>query len=321
MRLNNCLTILHVSILAALFLTLDADSTDSTCDIEIRVRRGTVYEAVLGEDLRIICSVAFCNNSPLTVSWYKYETTKPVPVDVSSSSHIKTEWTHLKPLEGISYLIFQKILRNDSGQYQCHTGGSMSHSINVSVYGTDSTCDIEIRVRRGTVYKALLGEDLRINCPVAFCNNSPLTVSWYKFETTKPVPVDVSSSSHIKTEWTHLKPLEGISYLIFQKILRNDSGQYQCHTGGSMSHSINVSVYGEVKLTTVTWTTLEPESTEETFWPNVYRVVGIMAFVITVLTVWVASSCGCKGESRDTPDLSCQPSHDALTTTTIYENV
>ena len=39
------------------------------------------------------------------------------------------------------------------------------------------------------------------------------------------------------------------------------------------------------------------ESTEETFWPNVYRVVGIMAFVITVLTVWVASSCGCKGEN------------------------
>ncbi|XP_039648666.1 B- and T-lymphocyte attenuator-like [Perca fluviatilis] len=135
MRPYRCWTVLHVSILAGLLLTLNADSQNSTCDIEIRVRRGTVYKAVLGEDLRINCPVAFCNNSPLTVSWFKYETTKPVPVDVSSSSHIKTEWTHLKPLEGISYLIFQKILRNDSGQYQCTTGGSQSHNIYVSVYG------------------------------------------------------------------------------------------------------------------------------------------------------------------------------------------
>ncbi|TDG96279.1 hypothetical protein EPR50_G00238460 [Perca flavescens] len=135
MRPYHCWTVLHVSILAGLLLTLNADNNDSTCDIEIRVRRGTVHEALLGEDLRINCPVAFCNNSPLTVSWYKYETSKPVPVDVSSSSHIKTEWTRPKPLEGISYLIFQKILRNDSGQYQCTTGGSMSHSINISVYG------------------------------------------------------------------------------------------------------------------------------------------------------------------------------------------
>ncbi|XP_031148039.2 B- and T-lymphocyte attenuator-like [Sander lucioperca] len=135
MRLDYCLTTLHVSILAALFLTLDADSQNSTCDIEIRVRRSTVYEAVPGKDLQINCPVAFCNNSPPRISWYKYETTTPVPVDVSSSSHIKTRWTPLKPLEGISYLIFQKILRNDSGEYRCQTGDSVSHKIYVSVDG------------------------------------------------------------------------------------------------------------------------------------------------------------------------------------------
>ncbi|XP_078099641.1 uncharacterized protein LOC144512673 isoform X2 [Sander vitreus] len=183
----------------------------------------------------------------------------------------------------------------------------------------DSTCDIEIRVHRGMVHEALPGEDLRINCPVAFCNNSPPTVSWYKYETAiASVPVDVSSSSHIKIEWTLVKPLEGISYLIFQKILRNDAGEYRCQTGDSVSHSINVSVdgYGERNVTRN-----DTKSTEEIFWPYVYRVVGIMAFVIIVLTVWVASRCGCKGESRDTPDLSSQPSHDALTTTTIYTSV
>ncbi|XP_034720982.1 B- and T-lymphocyte attenuator-like isoform X1 [Etheostoma cragini] len=187
----------------------------------------------------------------------------------------------------------------------------------------DYTCELEIRVHHGTVYEAVPGEDFRIGCPVTFCDNSPPTVSWYKYETTKQffVPVDVSNSSHIKTEWTLSKPLEGILYLIFQKILRIDSGEYHCRAGGSLSHNINISVYGEVPLTTVTCTTLEPESTEETSWPSVYCVVGIMGFVVIVLTAWVASKCVCKGESRDTPDLSRQPSHDALTTITIYENV
>ncbi|XP_034720981.1 B- and T-lymphocyte attenuator-like [Etheostoma cragini] len=137
MRPHHCWTVLHVSILAGLLLTLNADSKDSACELEIRVHHGKVYEAVPGEDFRIHCPVTFCNSSPPTVSWYKYETTKQffVPVDVSNSSHIKKEWTLSKPLEGISYLIFQKILRNDLGEYQCRAGGSMSHNINISVHG------------------------------------------------------------------------------------------------------------------------------------------------------------------------------------------
>ncbi|KAA8579786.1 hypothetical protein FQN60_006879 [Etheostoma spectabile] len=42
-------TILHVSVLAALLLTLDADSKDSTCESQIRVHHGQVYEAPLGK--------------------------------------------------------------------------------------------------------------------------------------------------------------------------------------------------------------------------------------------------------------------------------
>ncbi|XP_078099643.1 uncharacterized protein LOC144512673 isoform X4 [Sander vitreus] len=193
MRLNYCLTILHVSILAALFLTLDADSEVSNCKVEIKV-------------------------------------------------------------------------------------GS-------------------------TVYEALLGEDLRINCTVAFCNNSQPTVSWYKVGETKRVPV--KGCSHIKTECKLVKHLEGISFLVFEKIRTSDSGVYQCKVGCSMSLEISVSVH---------------ESPEDTFWPYVYRGVGLMVFVLIMLTLCVATRCWCKGESRHTPDLSCQPSHDALPPTHIYEN-
>ncbi|XP_044043052.1 B- and T-lymphocyte attenuator-like isoform X5 [Siniperca chuatsi] len=132
MRPNHCWTILHVSILAMLLLTLNADSEDSKCEVEIRVRRNTVYEAFLGDDLRINCTVLFCNNSPPATYWYKLEKTN-VNVNVSGSSHIKTEWKTLNHVEGISYLIFQNILTNDSGVYRCRSGHSVSHSINISV--------------------------------------------------------------------------------------------------------------------------------------------------------------------------------------------
>ncbi|XP_044201262.1 B- and T-lymphocyte attenuator-like [Thunnus albacares] len=134
MRPNPCWTILHVSILAGLLLTLNVESEESDCDPGINVRRNTVHEALLGEDLTINCTVTFCNNSPPTVSWYKLENT-PVPVNFNSSPHIKTEWEASSPVEGILFLTFQNIQRNDSGQYRCQSGGNMGHAINVSIYG------------------------------------------------------------------------------------------------------------------------------------------------------------------------------------------
>ncbi|XP_036947355.1 uncharacterized protein LOC119015469 isoform X2 [Acanthopagrus latus] len=132
MRLNGCLTILHMSILAALLVHLEADSED--CEFEIRVRRNTVYKTSIGEELRINCTVIFCNNSPPTVSWFKLGQSV-VPVNVSSNSHIKIEWKKIDDSRGISFLVFKKILMSDSGEYQCQGGGSLGHNINVSVSG------------------------------------------------------------------------------------------------------------------------------------------------------------------------------------------
>ncbi|XP_019207759.1 B- and T-lymphocyte attenuator-like [Oreochromis niloticus] len=168
----------------------------------------------------------------------------------------------------------------------------------------DSDCSTEIRVRRNTVYNASAGQQLWINCPVIFCNDSPPTVTWYKVEETN-VPVNVSSDSHIKTEWKHLKDSAGIFYLIFQNILRNDSGQYQCQVQGgrSMSHAITVNVYDHSEITTVTQnnvrvsTTSAPENTE-TLLLYVYSAAGIATFVIIVIIISVISMRGCKGKPK-----------------------
>ncbi|XP_074483787.1 uncharacterized protein LOC141763207 isoform X2 [Sebastes fasciatus] len=162
----------------------------------------------------------------------------------------------------------------------------------------ESDCEVVLKVHRNTTYGALLGEDLKIDCTVAFCNNSPPTVTWYKVNTTF-VPVNVSSSSHIKTEWELLKKLEGRSILIFQKLLRSDSGVYQCGDGGSVSHNINVNVHDDGKRTNVTQennTTVDSEPTVVDLWKYMYVAPGIVAFVIIVIIISVVSMRGCKGE-------------------------
>ncbi|XP_037618260.1 B- and T-lymphocyte attenuator-like isoform X3 [Sebastes umbrosus] len=191
--------------------------------------------------------------------------------------------------------------------------------ITLDADGDEYDCEVELKVHRNTIYGAILGEDLEIDCTVAFCNYPPPTVSWDKLDKTF-VPVNVSSSSHIKTEWKLSDDLEGKSILIFQKILRSDSGVYQCGDGSSVSHNINVTVHDDGMRTNVTQTTSKPETIEYS-WRFVYHVVRITLFVILVITFCVASMCGCKGKSRDTPSRRRQPSHDALPTTHIYDNV
>ncbi|CAI5638270.1 B- and T-lymphocyte attenuator isoform X2 [Oreochromis niloticus] len=315
MKHYSCRTILYSLIFTVLILTPDAQS-DSDCSIEIRVRRNTVHNASAGQQLWINCPVIFCNDSPPTVTWYKVEETI-VPINVSGDSHIITAWKHLNKSAGISYLIFQNILRNDSGQYQCQVQGgrSMSHAITVNVYDHneittvtqnnvrgDSDCSTEIKVRRNTVYNASAGQQLWINCPVFFCNDSPPTVSWYKVEETG-VPVNVSGDSHIKTEWKHLDKPVGIFYLIFRNILKTDSGQYQCRGGGSVSYAITVNVYDHSEIITVTQnnvrvsTTSAPDNTENLLL-YVYSAAGVTSFVIIVIIISVISMRGCKGKPK-----------------------
>ncbi|XP_069567965.1 uncharacterized protein [Brachyistius frenatus] len=180
-------------------------------------------------------------------------------------------------------------------------------------------CSTIIKVRRNTVYNASLGQELRIHCSVSFCNNSTPTVSWIK---PNEPSFYVSSDSHIKTQLNMINSLEGESFLIFQTILRSDSGQYLCQSGNSVSHVITVSVYGDVELTTVTWTDSDSESgsltTLKSFWLFVYRAIGIMAFIIIVMVIYVASVQMHKEKPRIAPDPNRQSSLEA--NKHIYEN-
>ncbi|XP_076736340.1 B- and T-lymphocyte attenuator [Maylandia zebra] len=159
-----------------------------------------------------------------------------------------------------------------------------------------------MRVRRNTVYNASAGQQLWINCQVFFCNDSPTTVTWYKVEEAI-VPVNVSGDSHIKTEWKPLNKSAGIFYLMFQNILRHDSGQYQCQGGGSMGHPITVNVYDHAEITTITQnnltvsTTSVPDNTEILLL-YVYSAAGITTFVIIVIIISVISMRGCKGKPK-----------------------
>ncbi|XP_008285543.1 B- and T-lymphocyte attenuator-like isoform X2 [Stegastes partitus] len=145
MRTNQCRTVLHATIWAVLLLTFSADSKDSEaeeCVAGINVRRNTVFKALVGQELRITCTVFFCSSSAPTVSWFKFVNGVRVPVNVSSRGHIKTMWELSTKQEGMSFLIFQNILRSDSGVYQCRDGRDVSHGINVVVDGNNETTSV-----------------------------------------------------------------------------------------------------------------------------------------------------------------------------------
>ncbi|XP_034533389.1 B- and T-lymphocyte attenuator-like [Notolabrus celidotus] len=131
MRPQSCWTLLLVSILAALLLTLNADSKDE-CDVQVKVPRNTRYNTFLWEDLRINCTVTFCKDPPPEVSWYKIEQ-NDVPVNFSGGSRFRAEWKRLEHLKGVSFLTIQKVVTNDSGVYRCQSGSSVGYNINVSV--------------------------------------------------------------------------------------------------------------------------------------------------------------------------------------------
>ncbi|XP_026220282.1 B- and T-lymphocyte attenuator-like [Anabas testudineus] len=165
----------------------------------------------------------------------------------------------------------------------------------------DSKCETEIKVRRNTIFKAVVGQELRINCTVVFCNNS---VSWYKVEKTA-VPVNISNDSHIKTDWKSLTNVEGISFLMFRNILSSDSGLYGCQSGGSVSHTINVSVHDIAETTTDLWNNTTTQTTngnseddKDDLWMYIYCAAGIVGFVVLVIIISVISMQGCKGKSK-----------------------
>ncbi|XP_043965386.1 B- and T-lymphocyte attenuator-like isoform X2 [Gambusia affinis] len=150
----------------------------------------------------------------------------------------------------------------------------------------DDDCTIELQVRRNTFYKAGLGQELRIECPVLFCNNLPPKICWYKVKE-EHICLNYNNSNHIKTEWKILNPSEGIFYLLFQSLTRNDSGEYRCEGGSSVSHSIFIDVYDD-----------QSKTEADKFLMYMYSAAGIGSFVIIVIIISVICMRGCKEKSK-----------------------
>ncbi|XP_029942380.1 uncharacterized protein btla isoform X6 [Salarias fasciatus] len=149
----------------------------------------------------------------------------------------------------------------------------------------ESECQPEVRVHRNTVYRAVIGDELRINCTSYFCGETPSNMSWYKYEE-GDVLINSSKQSRIKTEWKPLSRTAGIYYLIFTNIVRNDSGRFICQIGSERSHLITVLVEAGSP---------DPEATE---WLYVYSAAAIGTLVLIVIITSVAVMRGCKGKPR-----------------------
>ncbi|XP_070968222.1 B- and T-lymphocyte attenuator-like [Oncorhynchus clarkii lewisi] len=169
--------------------------------------------------------------------------------------------------------------------------------------GQDSDCFPEIRVARNTVWRASPGTQLKINCSIAFCSNSPPPPSlWCKVDESNNCNT-VNITTLIQTQWTSFKNTTGISFLVFTNISIYDVGLYRCALNEtSVSHSINVTVsesvedttYVHQKNETTNSTASQSDSFLEWVWPYVYSSAGIVVFVIVVITISMLSLRGCK---------------------------
>ncbi|KAM9766628.1 uncharacterized protein btla isoform 3-T3 [Menidia menidia] len=163
-------------------------------------------------------------------------------------------------------------------------------------------CVSEIKVGRHTTYDGVIGQELKITCPVTFCKRSPPKVSWVKSEGAGFH--NVSTNAHIRTEWKDSDQSEGTYYLIFQSILRKDAGVYRCEVNGSVGHIINVSVHDDIGQTNSS----QKNNTNEKGNPSseiredvmiyVYSAAGIALLVIIVISISIISMTGCKGNSK-----------------------
>ncbi|XP_023185672.1 B- and T-lymphocyte attenuator-like [Xiphophorus maculatus] len=188
----------------------------------------------------------------------------------------------------------------------------ISARLMVPLDADDDDCTADLKVRRNTSYKASLGQELRVECPVAFCNNLPPTICWYKVKE-EHICLNDNNNNHMKTEWKRSNPSEGIFYLLFQSIIISDSGEYRCKGGGSRSHIIYIDVYDmgtNDPRTTITSDTRIHEDTNNvtnnqpvperanTFLMSIYSTAGIGSFVVIVFIISIICMRGLKGKSR-----------------------
>ncbi|XP_039455631.1 B- and T-lymphocyte attenuator [Oreochromis aureus] len=163
------------------------------------------------------------------------------------------------------------------------------------IAGLHAPCEVEIMVRRGSTWKTLPRQSLKVSCPVKHCGET-LEITWCKF-------LDSNNCERIhetKNVEITQNPDEDklISYLHFKEISIHDDGQYRCRLLGYnislISHSINISVsdmYQGVENTDNNnknaGTTPSPYHSEDKNWrPYFYICFGIVLLIL-ILTAFI----------------------------------
>ncbi|KAK7882492.1 hypothetical protein WMY93_028666 [Mugilogobius chulae] len=105
-------------------------------------------------------------------------------------------------------------------------------------------CDVEVRVRRGTVYNVSPHQHVELKCPVQHCGKT-VHVVWCKLQNTSHCE-NLNTSDHIQIIENMLSDERLESVLSFKRISAEDSGLYSCGEVHHriVGHLINVSVSG-----------------------------------------------------------------------------
>ncbi|XP_056145461.1 B- and T-lymphocyte attenuator-like [Lampris incognitus] len=115
----------------------------------------------------------------------------------------------------------------------------------IHVNALHPSCDPVVSVKRGTVWKAVPHQRLRISCNVTLCGK-PSKVTWCKLVDTKCEQIQNDPNVVIKLDRDDFWE-KGTSRLKFEEVSVNDDGLYKCllrrsKTPLAVSHWINVSV-------------------------------------------------------------------------------
>ncbi|KAL6484375.1 hypothetical protein MHYP_G00064200 [Metynnis hypsauchen] len=161
----------------------------------------------------------------------------------------------------------------------------------VNAQGSAGLCAPAVRVRKNTVYKGSSKSELRVPCPVKYCEQIP-TVRWFRIsDTNKAIPVSETDQVTVTQDRSTADEKEIISYLRFKSLSDQDDGIYRCEAAGSKStspsHNINVSVSDNLDTVNGTSPTPSPKSLVNwfTWMPYIIICSGILGLVTVVLLI------------------------------------
>ncbi|KAM3607120.1 uncharacterized protein V6R79_001994 [Siganus canaliculatus] len=193
--------------------------------------------------------------------------------------------------------------------------------------GRSPSCDVDLKVRRHTTWKAVPQHPLTLTCPFENCGE-PFNITWCKvLDSGECLLVNSTENIEIRQSNKHSEG-QPASVLTFKTISMNDDGLYRCLIKGynykQISHAINVSVSDFHQETEILGYKadpplklgLSPAGDDAQSWLPYFLICFCVALLVAVLTVFtllkfygwrrILTSTHAEGQERSTrmmPDL------------------